>query len=168
MIIFNGLLYHHIMTDIFRKCASIAVLRESSNDKVPEVLLVHKPRKKDAWQLPQGGVEEEETIGHAALRELHEEAGLKAKILLKSDIVYKYEFPKSYRRFRPDNVCGQRIEFVIATPLESNARIFVDDNEIDNYVWAKANDLKQYIRRDEYRMIVEKLVEEGEKLKILN
>ncbi|NOS68279.1 MAG: NUDIX domain-containing protein, partial [Candidatus Peribacteraceae bacterium] len=80
-----------------------------------QILLLHKPRKKDAWQLPQGGVEGDENVTEAALRELKEEAGLDGcRVLGVSERVYQYDFPESFRRFRPDNVKGQRIEYVFA------------------------------------------------------
>ena len=50
------------MPDTYRSAASILVLRNAKRGGVKhELLLVHKPRKKDAWQLPQGGMEEGET-----------------------------------------------------------------------------------------------------------
>ncbi|MCK5016977.1 MAG: NUDIX hydrolase [Candidatus Peribacteraceae bacterium] len=150
------------MKDIFRKCASAVVLRSSNNDGEDyQVLLVHKPRKKDVWQLPQGGVEEGETTEVAALRELKEEAGLEASLIKKSEIVYQYTFPKSYRKFRPDNVCGQRIEFIFASMKDPSSKVIVDDDEIDSYVWTTEDKLDKYIHREEYFEIVKRLVEEG-------
>lgn len=151
--------------DIYRACASVVVLR-SVNDAV-EVLLLHKPRKKDAWQLPQGGVEEGETTEEAALRELKEESGLDARVVGKSTRVYQYDFPESYRRFRPDNVCGQRIEYVFAVP-EEGSEVQVDDDEINDFVWAKQGTIGKYIKRREYLQVVERLVSEGKKLIIDN
>jgi len=154
------------MPDVYRSCASIVVFRPSdvcSPDgcgTVYEVLLLHKPRKNDAWQLPQGGVEEGETIEQAALRELKEEAALSAEIVGHTEQHYKYDFPASYRRFRPDSVCGQKIEFVFAV-VPVGAPITVDANEIDAYAWVLPDQLSQYIRRKEYLQIVESLVKEG-------
>lgn len=144
------------MKDVYRQCASAVVVRPG-----PEVLLVHKPRKRDAWQLPQGGVEAGETAEQAAVRELAEEAGVRAEPLKKSETAYEYDFPKSYRRFRPDNVCGQRVEFVFVRPLVADSEIRVDEHEIDDYAWVKPVDLAQYIKRKEYRALVEKLIQEG-------
>ena len=128
-----------------------------------EVLLLHKPRKKDSWQLPQGGVDGGESIEEAALRELKEEAGIGANLLGKSQTVYQYDFPSSYRRFRPDNVCGQRLEFVIGV-VEPEIKITVDNDEIDDYVWASLEDIGKHIKRKEYLDVIRKLVSEGKKL----
>lgn len=157
------------MKDEYRSCASVLVLRKSSVcspgedcGDVYEVLLLKKPRKKDAWQLPQGGVEEGETTEQAALRELHEEAGIHAEYIGKSDQVYQYDFPASYRRFRPDHICGQRIEYVYAL-YSSSEPVQVDQNEIESYVWVLPEQLGQYLRRKEYSKLVQQLIAEATK-----
>ncbi|MFA7681939.1 MAG: NUDIX hydrolase [Candidatus Peribacteraceae bacterium] len=155
------------MTDVFRSCASIVVFRPAEThctsdqcETAYEVLLLHKPRKNDAWQLPQGGREAGETIEEAAVRELKEEAGLEVTVIGKSAQVYQYDFPASYRRFRPDHVCGQRIEFVFAIPKES-ATVTVDEKEIDGYVWILPQKLSRYLKRAKYLEIVRNLIDEG-------
>lgn len=153
--------------DVYRHAASILVLRSSplcdpkGCGKVYQVLLVNKPRKRDNWQLPQGGVEGKESVTEAALRELKEEAGLgKVKILKKSKHIYQYDFPASYRRARPDHVCGQRIEYILAV-VSSDCMVQVDDHEIVGYVWVFPDQLSQYIKRKEYRDFVKKLIREA-------
>ena len=128
-----------------------------------EFLLLHKPRKRDNWQLPQGGQEEGESVEEAALRELKEEAGIEAKVLGKSELIYQYDFPASYRRFRPDNVCGQRLEFTFALADESES-VEVDDQEIDGHVWIFPEQIDQYVKRKEYAELILKLYDEGLKL----
>ena len=50
------------MEDCYRQAASLLVLRPAATAKAGyELLLLHKPRKRDVWQLPQGGKEEGET-----------------------------------------------------------------------------------------------------------
>lgn len=123
------------------------------------VLLLKKPRKRDAWQLPQGGVEAGETLEDAALRELREEAGISARVIGTSELAYQYDFPQSYRRFRPDDVCGQHISYVFA--LAGDDPIKVDGAEIDSYVWVAPEDLSRYIKRKEYLGLVKALMAEG-------
>lgn len=149
------------MTDVYRACASIIVFKKDENP--PKILLLHKPRKKDSWQIPQGGVDGDETHEEAGLRELKEESGLDGKVIGKSKIVYQYDFPDSYRRFRPDNVCGQRLEFCFAV-IEGSDEVLVDQSEIDSFAWATKNEIGNYIKRKEYLELVKKLVDEGEKL----
>ena len=144
--------------EIYRSCASIAVFRPAGDSF--EILLVHKPRKKDAWQLPQGGVEEGETTPQAAIREVQEEAGGTTEVMGVSDEVYQYDFPASYRRFRPDNVKGQRIEYVFAT-VSADTKVQVDNDEIDQFVWISKSQISEYIKRNEYLKLLEKLYDDG-------
>ena len=124
------------------------------------MLLVHKPRKKDAWQLPQGGVEEGESLEQAAAREVFEEAGIKPKIIGNSGKVYTYDFPASYRRFRPDNVCGQTVEYFYGT-LDMGIDVVVDGEEIDEYVWVTKEDIAKYLKRKAYVKLVMNLYDDG-------
>jgi len=153
--------------EVYRQAASVVLLRSSAVcspeecGKHYEVLLLHKPRKRDDWQLPQGGVEEGENAEKAALRELKEEADISGVVVIgKSREVYQYDFPASYRRFRPDNVRGQRISYVFAS-VAGDVQVTVDQKEIDGFVWVSSKHLSQYIRRQAYRDLVQRLVQEA-------
>ena len=156
------------MGEVYRQSASIVVLRPVSVcapggecGTVYEVLLLHKPRKRDNWQLPQGGMERGETLEQSALRELKEESGLDSVTIVgKSEEVHQYDFPVSYRKHRPDNVRGQRIQFVFAV-ANAEARVHVDEKEIDGHVWVLPEDLHRYILRTEYLRLVEKIAREA-------
>ena len=157
------------MKEVYRQCASLVVFRTASVcspdgcSDVQEILLLHKPRKKDAWQLPQGGIEKGESIEEAALRELMEEANISATILGRAKHTYQYDFPNSYRKFRPDNVKGQHIDFVLAK-LNPNQTVQVDDDEIDGHAWVLPADIGKYLKRKRYLSSVYQLVKEGKKL----
>ncbi len=150
------------MKEVYRYCASVVVFRGSPNGE--QILLLKKPRRNDAWQLPQGGIESGESTAEAALRELQEEAGIAARLLGESEHVYQYDFPPSYRRFRPDHVRGQHIAFVFAeAPFD--VQIAVDGKEINAFVWVKESDLPRYIKRKEYQKLIRALMAEGHLLR---
>ena len=147
------------MSDVYRQAASVLVLKPVEGGH--QMLLLHKPRKKDSWQLPQGGMESGEDVTQAALRELHEEASLSGcTVLGVSKEIYQYDFPPSYRRFRPDNVKGQHISFVFALAPE-NPAVVVDGKEVDGYVWVGEAELPQYLKRKQYLELVRGLYEEA-------
>ena len=154
------------MSEIYRNAASILVIRPSADPLGNyEILLLHKPRKNDAWQLPQGGVEKGESIEDAAIRELKEEASLTGcKVMTQSTCVYQYDFPEGFRRFRPDNVCGQRICFILAS-ASPDAKVHVDGKEVDGFLWVSIDEMEKYLKRKEYAEIVRGLYDEA--LKIL-
>lgn len=147
--------------DCYRFAASLLLLRPFQTGKGWEILLLHKPRKRDAWQLPQGGMEEGESPEQCAVRELHEEAGLTGSTILgTSNLIYQYDFPASYRRFRPDNVCGQKIHFVYGT-IGRDAVVQVDNNEVNRFKWVTIEQLPKYLKRKEYLELAQNLYQEA-------
>lgn len=152
------------MQDCYRQAASLLLLRPGETEGAPyELLLLHKPRKKDAWQLPQGGFEEGETAEQCAVRELEEEAGIKeVTVLGKSDTVYQYDFPTSYRRFRPDHICGQHIQFVFGITSRDTA-VMVDGKEVNRYQWVLPSAMGSFLKRKEYLELAQHLYDEAVK-----
>src|SRR6202041_1172707 len=58
------------------------------------VLIAERRDRRGAWQMPQGGVQKEEDLKVAALRELKEEVGTdKAEIIAHLPEKLRYEFP---------------------------------------------------------------------------
>jgi len=134
----------------YRSAVSVLVVR----GKESGILLVHKPRRHDAWQLPQGGVEEGESLEAAALRELKEETGLSpGSVRHVSAQTYCYDFSPAYvRRYRPFND-GQRLRFVVVE-VPADAEVKVDNREVDSFVWVAEDKLSQYIERVEYLDVI--------------
>lgn len=152
--------YSSSVKDCFRQAASLLLLRPTQADQY-ELLLLHKPRKRDAWQLPQGGREADETVEQCAVRELQEEAGIaNVTVLGVSDLIYEYKFPASYRRFRPDHICGQQIAFVYGV-CPADTEVKVDGVEVDRYQWIAPPTVGKILRRKEYLTIVKSLIDEA-------
>ncbi len=77
------------MPNQYRKNAGIVVFNCKH-----QVLLCKRNDVAESWQFPQGGIEQGETIGEAALRELKEETSLVNVKLIKSlDTPARYTFP---------------------------------------------------------------------------
>lgn len=73
----------------YRPCVGIFLFNEDKKIFVGERL-----DNPGSWQMPQGGINEGESIEHAALREMREETGTdSAKIVQVSKTVYTYDLP---------------------------------------------------------------------------
>ncbi len=120
-------------------------------------LIVKKPRKENAWQFPQGGVDDGETGKQAALRELQEECGSSLSMKLKGERpvgTYRYVFPKDFGR-HDSNIVGAKVEFFKADYIEGEVE--VDGEEIIDHAWVTKEQFKDYFE-GEYLDVVQDFV----------
>ncbi|RVT95536.1 RNA pyrophosphohydrolase [Rhodovarius crocodyli] len=116
----------------------------------------------EAWQLPQGGLDEGENPAEAVLRELKEEIGTdRAEILAEHPEWLHYDLPahlvgKALRgKYR-----GQTQKWFALRFLGSDAEIRLDQDphpEFDAWRWARLEELPELtveFRRDIYRALV--------------
>jgi 8-oxo-dGTP diphosphatase len=110
-----------------------------------KVLLVKRRVKEGSlsWQFPAGAVEEGETASQAAVREAHEETGLTV-----SDSKVLGE------RVHPNT--GRTMVYVACDLVEGEARVG-DEEELSEYAWATAADLKDYVPYGFYAPVQEHL-----------
>ena len=94
-----------------------------------------------AWQMPQGGVDQDENIVDAAKRELKEETGVSSiKIIKKSDKIYTYDLPdyllgKIWKgRFK-----GQEQTWFLAQFLGEDDEINLDQKNAEFKKWKWVN-----------------------------
>lgn len=96
----------------------------------------------NAWQFPQGGVHENESLEEALYRELHEEAGLKAEdvnVLATSKGLLSYRLPKKLIRQDNKPICvGQKQKWFLLRHISSEDNIRFDQGdkpEFDDWMW---------------------------------
>ncbi len=96
----------------------------------------------NAWQFPQGGISENETLEEAMYRELKEELGLNpadVKILAMSDRWLYYHLPKNYRRYHSKPLCiGQKQKWFLLRFIGKEEHIcftLTDSPEFDRWNW---------------------------------
>lgn len=111
------------MKDKYRESVTAIII---NNRK--EVLMCEHVWIDDAWQLPQGGVEEGENEEDAILRELSEELGTKnLKVIAKMDHKVKYHFPHYLRD--KYNLEGNEQKFFLLYFYGKDSEIRFDNQE---------------------------------------
>ncbi len=117
-------------------------------------LIVQKPRKRNVWQFPQGGVDIGETFLAAAARELVEECGLDLKIeFLSQEPIgeISYLFPKDFTRHKK-GIIGANVKFFIAKWVSGEVQI--DNEEIIGYRWVTKNELKDFFEQEYLEKVI--------------
>ena len=101
-----------------------------------------KRKNSKNWQFPQGGIDKNEDIFIAALRELYEEVGIeenKVKLIKESDHWYKYDLPKKYKRnnFLWEDFRGQKQKWFLFKLIEKAEIDLNNENnpEFDEFDW---------------------------------
>lgn len=115
----------------------------------------------DAWQMPQGGIDEGEEPAEAALRELEEEVGTnKAEIIAQSNEWLSYEIPdRLIPRIWNGKYRGQRQMWFAMRFLGESVDININTShpEFCEWRWASLEDLPGIIvpfKRDIYSKVV--------------
>jgi putative (di)nucleoside polyphosphate hydrolase len=118
--------------------------------------------KAEAWQMPQGGIDEGETPEAAAMRELQEETGTnKASLIAKSNGWYHYDLPDDLipiiwgGRYR-----GQKQRWFVMRfhGVDADINIQTPDPEFSEWKWVEGKMLPDLIvpfKRDLYAALVE-------------
>ncbi len=118
--------------------------------------------RSEAWQMPQGGVDEGEEIVSAAFRELKEEVGTNnAKIVAESSDWYYYDLPEDLvPEVWSGKYRGQKQKWFAMrfSGDDSDININTEDAEFCDWKWIKMEDLPGVIvpfKRDIYAAIVD-------------
>ena len=152
------------MAELFRRNAGVIVFNKHKN-----VLLCRRNDVKNAWQFPQGGIEEGENPSEAAKRELQEETSITSVVLVKtlSDGV-RYYFPQNIlqaMKAKGFNNVGQEMFWSLFyfTGEDSEINLKTAQPEFDIYRWVtlrEACDLIVDFKKNAYK----KAADEFEKI----
>ena len=131
------------------------------NDENKVFVGKRKDNPVDKWQMPQGGVDENENFLNAMKRELYEETSIKSiKVLKELDGLFEYELPQNLLgiiwkgRFR-----GQKQKWFITRFIGKNNEINIKTKkpEFIEWKWIKMDELPKVIvdfKKDVYEKIL--------------
>ncbi len=110
-----------------------AILRNTKG----EILVAERSSVSGAWQFPQGGVDESESLAEALVRELEEEVGVTEKLITIKEQRggYRYEFPKGRLKFGLFG--GQEQTYFLCDFHGTDRDIQLDlhNREFDHHMW---------------------------------
>ena len=142
-----------------------AIILSSSYPAKCEVFIASRIDVEDAWQFPQGGIDEGETPKEALFRELKEEIGTnEVDIIAQYPDWVSYDFPPSVaHRMAPFD--GQTQKYFLVK-LRKGAKINIDTKlpEFSQYKFVKSKNLNEYItffKRTVYKKVLKYFKNEG-------
>ena len=119
----------------------------------------------NSWQMPQGGVDENENFLQAAKRELEEETGIKSVKLIKElDGWFKYDLPKYLLgKLWKGKYRGQKQKWFVMKFLGKNSEINVKTSnpEFLDWKWIEISKLTEVVvnfKMHVYKKIKEELI----------
>ncbi len=152
-------------TKSYRPNVAAVILSSRYPDKC-EFFVAHRSDIKNAWQFPQGGIDEGETPREALKRELLEEIGCdKVEVLGEYPEWISYDFPK-VSRGKTYPFDGQTQKYFLVR-LKDGAEINLDAYhipEFEEYEFVAYEDLFRkvtYFKRKVYRRVIDYFIDEG-------
>ncbi|MBO7641726.1 MAG: RNA pyrophosphohydrolase [Alphaproteobacteria bacterium] len=137
----------------YRKCVAIVLKKDNL------IFVAERLDTKNAWQLPQGGVDSDESYLEAAKRELLEETGVSSvKFLTQTRNLYKYDFSqysqdrmmKKYGalKYRGQELCFTMFEF---TGNDSEVNLNYNTQEFCRWKWESVEGILNFIVDFKYK-----------------
>lgn len=125
---------------LYEKSCGAVVFRR--NQSAVQYLLI-KNKRSENWGFPKGHVEEGETDKQTAMREVLEETGLKINILPDFSAKSEYSIQGRVEKF---------VTIFLATTDDTSPCI--QEEEIDDYIWADYNNALRILKFDNDRSIM--------------
>ena len=143
-----------------------AVILSSKYPEKCEFFIAHRSDIKNAWQFPQGGIDEGETPEEALLRELQEEIGCNnIEILGEYPEWISYDFPATARG-KQYPFDGQTQKYFLVR-LKECATIDLEAYDIPEFKEYEFVDYESlfsrvtYFKRKVYRRVIDHFIKEG-------
>lgn len=141
----------------YRACVGITLFNNHGH-----VFLGQRLDTMGAWQMPQGGIDDGESVEEAALRELKEEVGTdKADIVKIHHEKLRYEFPANFKNpYLKDKYRGQEQTWVALKFTGNDNEIDInafDPPEFRDWCWSPLHDITKLIvpfKRDVYKEVI--------------
>lgn len=143
----------------YRPCAGIMLVNADGRVFVGQRL----DRYSEAWQMPQGGIDDGEDAEAAALRELQEETGVDPSlvtIIAQSDAEHLYDLPDELKgKIWGGKYRGQRQKWFLLRfhGTDADVDIATEHQEFGDWRWADMNDVEDLIvpfKRELYRAVI--------------
>ena len=150
------------MASLFFRAGVVCVVRHPD---LRRVMAFERVDARGSWQLPQGGMQDNETPIEAAWRELEEETGLGVKhvdVLAEYPDWVAYEWPEELRRgknSKKDRI-GQVQKWFLFNALAADVVPTPDGSEFVAWQWAETPWLIDHVpiwRRDAYHRVLSTL-----------
>lgn len=130
-----------------------------------EIFIASRTDIKNAWQFPQGGIDEGETAKSALYRELKEEIGTDdIEILTEYPQWLSYDFPQTIaKKMYPFDGQTQKY-FLVRLKPEAQINLETEEPEFDAFKFVKYKEIFKhitYFKRPVYKRVLEYFRKEG-------
>ena len=142
-----------------------AIILSSKYPLECDIFIANRNDIVDAWQFPQGGIDENESPKEALFRELEEEIGTnEIEIIAQYPEWVSYDFPKNIaQRMYPYDGQTQKY-FLVRLKSDESINIKTEEPEFNAYKFVPYRDIFKFItyfKRPVYKKVLEYFKKEG-------